>query len=224
MRRFRIALAFLLVGVVLNVAVAWACTALLDPQFQEHYSAIHPGRSWVVTKGRRPGHTQIISSWTSGWGRTEGRPPAAVERHMPKWAFPIDADPSLDLTVETDRIDDAAGWPYITMAGGAVIRYRGDPPQTVKVQVSGIPIELFSAGDQGRALPLRPIWPGFAMNTLFYTLFSGLLWLCLIQGSHRFQRFLWRKRGLCAKCGYDLRGASGGRGVCPECGAGGDGV
>ena len=58
MRRFRIALAFLLVGAVLNVAVAWACTALLDPQFQEHYSAIHPGRSWAVTKGQRPGHTQ----------------------------------------------------------------------------------------------------------------------------------------------------------------------
>ena len=37
-----------------------------------------------------------------------------------------------------------------------------------------------------KALPLRPIWPGFAVNTLFY---AALLWL-LIPGPFVLRRFI----------------------------------
>ncbi len=63
-----------------------------------------------------------------------------------------------------------------------------------------------------RALPLRPIWPGFAINTILY---AAILWL-LALGPFTARRMIRRKRGRCIKCGYNLRGDfSAG---CPECG------
>ncbi len=70
--------------------------------------------------------------------------------------------------------------------------------------------------DQNRAtirsisLPLRPIWPGFAINTLFY---GTLLWL-LIYGLSVMRRFLRLKRGLCPKCAYPVGESE----ICSECG------
>ena len=67
-----------------------------------------------------------------------------------------------------------------------------------------------------RPIPFRPVWPGFPINTLFY---ATLLWLVTL-GPFAARRVIRRKRGRCIKCGYDLRGTSGGGGeACPECGA-----
>lgn len=65
-----------------------------------------------------------------------------------------------------------------------------------------------------RALPLRPIWRGLAVNTVFFS----ALWALLLLAPPAVRRRLRRQRGRCPRCGYDLRGqASPG---CPECGAG----
>ena len=61
-----------------------------------------------------------------------------------------------------------------------------------------------------RALPLRPIPGGFAVNTLFY---AAVLWL-LIPGPFVLRRFMRVRRGLCPACAYP-RGESD---VCSECG------
>jgi hypothetical protein len=59
-------------------------------------------------------------------------------------------------------------------------------------------------------VPLRPIWPGFALDTAFYGTLAFLLW-----SAPRFvKRTRRRRRGLCVVCGYDLRGMQ----KCPECG------
>ncbi len=60
------------------------------------------------------------------------------------------------------------------------------------------------------ALPLHPIWPGFAINTLFY---AAILWL-LLPGPFALRRFLRLRRGLCPKCAYPM----GESVVCTECG------
>jgi hypothetical protein len=71
--------------------------------------------------------------------------------------------------------------------------------------------------EDGKRLPICPIWLGFIINTAFYAVVLGLLlWI------PRFVRALIRIfRGRCPQCGYDLRGqppeAGGG---CPECGCG----
>ena len=63
-----------------------------------------------------------------------------------------------------------------------------------------------------RLLPLSPIWPDFALNTLFY---AAILWL-LIPGPFALRRLIRQRRGLCPACGYDLR--YGEHDACPECG------
>ena len=75
-------------------------------------------------------------------------------------------------------------------------------------------IQLHSPGPRGepRALPLRPIFPGFLIDTLFY----GAIWFGLLFGFGAARRGLRKRRGLCPMCAYDLRGDldTG----CPECG------
>ena len=65
---------------------------------------------------------------------------------------------------------------------------------------------------QDESLPLRPLWPGFAINTVFY---ATILWL-LTLAPFTARRMIRRKRGHCIKCGYDLSHAE--HKVCPECG------
>ena len=68
--------------------------------------------------------------------------------------------------------------------------------------------------DDQRALPYWPIWRGLAVDTLFY----ATILFVLLGGIGFTRRELRRVRGRCIKCGYDLRGDSGGG--CPECGWG----
>ena len=77
------------------------------------------------------------------------------------------------------------------------------------IPLSGWKLNRFGPQD---TLPLRPLWPGFAINTIFY---AAILWLLFVApfALRRSQRI---KRGLCPKCAYDLRG--GNHSACPECG------
>jgi hypothetical protein len=59
-------------------------------------------------------------------------------------------------------------------------------------------------------MPLRPLWPGFAINTIFYA--AILLALFFAPGSVR--RMIRRRRGLCPACAYPV----GTSPVCTECG------
>ena len=62
--------------------------------------------------------------------------------------------------------------------------------------------------------PIEPIWPGFAINTVFY---AAVLWgLFAVPG--RVRRWRRIKRGQCASCGYSLRENTSDK--CPECGHG----
>ena len=74
------------------------------------------------------------------------------------------------------------------------------------------PLQQRYYDDLPLVLPYRLQFPGFAINTLFY---AAALWL-LIHGSFELRHIIRRKRGLCMKCKYDLRGTE--LEVCPECG------
>jgi hypothetical protein len=95
-----------------------------------------------------------------------------------------------------------AGWPFLSFQGGTDGEHV----------VSAVDVASIAAGISG-PLPYGPLWPGFALNTLFY---AAILWL-LIRGSFVLRRSSRVRRGLCGACGYDLRGAS--HSACPECGA-----
>jgi hypothetical protein len=61
-------------------------------------------------------------------------------------------------------------------------------------------------------IPINPAWPGFAINTIFYAAILGLLFFA--PGPIR--RFIRIKRHRCAACGYQI--AEGVGPVCSECG------
>lgn len=66
-----------------------------------------------------------------------------------------------------------------------------------------------------RAIPLRPIWPGFLLNS---AAFASLLFLVL-RAPRAVRRAIRRRRGRCGACGYDRAGLAP-HAACPECGAG----
>ena len=74
----------------------------------------------------------------------------------------------------------------------------------------GLPARSLTAyADNGE--PMGILWPGFAINTVFY---AFILWL-LFAGPFALRRRRRIKRGLCPKCAYPV----GTSDVCTECGA-----
>jgi len=62
-------------------------------------------------------------------------------------------------------------------------------------------------------LPYRPLWRGYLLNSLVWTL--PIFVIMLLPSPIR--RSLRRRRGLCPACAYDLRATPAGS-PCPECG------
>jgi hypothetical protein len=65
-----------------------------------------------------------------------------------------------------------------------------------------------------RGLPVRPVWPGFAIDTVFY----GCICFAALSARQAIRRRVRSIRGWCQGCGYDLSGISRPASVCPECG------
>ena len=243
MRRWVTRLAvFLLLGAIVNIGVAWGCAAWVRPASK----AIGFG-TLIVSRAERP---RWSVEWIEGWGAirytyypeqvTLAANDAVVMDAHPTWsrtaqktAITLHGGAPTWILVENMIVEDARGWPFFALRCEFVIANPLATFHMYAVDVhSGIPLErVYRDGPPvplpgvlplrpdyygASALPLRPIWPGFAINTIFY---AAILWL-LTLGPFALRRHLRRKRGLCAKCGYDLRGNSGGggRGGCPECG------
>ncbi len=147
-----------------------------------------------------------------------------AERVLPAWASDLAPLEPPESSWSDDAAVESAGWPAVAMRTRYDVEWRrvaGLHPLQPSIRITeGILLTPKAAARRAdllyttKALPLRPIWPGFAINTLFY---AAILWL-LTLGTFTARRMIRRKRGRCIKCGYDLRGTSGGE-VCPECGA-----
>jgi hypothetical protein len=119
---------------------------------------------------------------------------------------------------------EARGWPWPAMSFAVagemspsareVYRLIGGTALPEKDALTRGPSSIFAE----RALPLRPEWPGFALDTTAL----GAGWAVLLVGGGRvlgIGRGARRlARGRCPRCAYDLAG--GVAGGCPECGWG----
>ena len=114
-----------------------------------------------------------------------------------------------------DRAALATGWPMLTlwceyeMYALALVEVNGG----IITPIAEPDYREYFPGfrrEWPRALPLRPLWFGFAGNALLY---AAVLWLVFF-APFQLRRSIRRRRNLCPACGYP-RGTSP---VCTECG------
>jgi len=197
------AVVFLLLGAVVNVAVAWGCVFWTAPLFEWSSGSAGDQLRWLV---------QVPNDWpvesTFGVNSQSAGLSLIARSHT---SFDQDA------LIHSLNIYDA-GVPYRALRR---IEWFRDGPGTASEIAA--PWGIWQAGMEAPTflrkwsnvsdprLPLLPIWPGFAINTIFY---GAILWLLF---AFPFALRRWRRvrRGLCAKCAYPV-GASD---VCTECGA-----
>ena len=195
-RRLQIAILFLLLGAIINVAVAWAFVswshgyrtlsneALLWPVKSPkgfHYSPKY------VNGSANLGTTQL-----GAWVDTDTAYMGRMDIYMAGW-------PSMSLYAERHYVKDWLGIPGLTIF---------DNPQGFW---DGVALPLWLSGPRHyQCFPTRPLWLGFAINTVFY---AAILWLPAFGlGALRRRRRI--KRGLCPACAYPIGESS----VCTECG------
>ncbi len=112
--------------------------------------------------------------------------------------------PTQSLSAEWRFVDSGTLGMTRTLHGGWETPFTDLPSSKITFVSLGLPF----------ALPLRPLWPGFAINALFY---AAILWLAFA-APFALRRRLRIKRGLCPRCAYDLHGSAPGSSNCPECG------
>jgi len=206
MKRWAFAiLLFVLLGAIVNIAVAWGCAwASADTD-------------WLIASPLHHLDDDDADWWrnhvgpvedTSVWRATTAREPG-VEVHYLFWV-------SGSRTAIAIRV--WAGWPAFCLTGARWEVYERETSNLSPVSDWGQSIKALLSD----VSLVEPIWPGFLLNTIFYAI---IVWL-LIPGPFVLRRLIRIRRGRCPKCGYDLRGqppeagagAVRGPAGCPECG------
>lgn len=210
---------FLVLGAIVNVAVAWTCA------FASHTTSA----VGVQSSASIPPH--VPSEIDSSWFKSNGialmfLAQQSAGRGVRMYQIGLEESGGGSNGFRTFRWIhlEAVGLPFPSLRalgylgwmpssgegkGSRIWEWHGAVQRFGKVQGQ---ILYFTYNKYARPIPLRPLWPGFAVNTLFY---ATLLWLLLF-GPPALRRFIRRKRGRCVACAYDLRGVSHVR--CPECG------
>lgn len=221
-RLFKLAL-FIFLGAIVNVAVAWGCALwiTLDPVEDTTTWGIDfsDGNDWLLAKTQSNGAMLIYSHWDNlelyrtGSSHTFDTATSQINMHFTFIHLPYDKLLKLSYL---ERILTAYGWPRLAIWSGYELQnpISRTPSFTIKTgfRISGEQFAPYRHLKIPRTLPYRPIWSGFAFNTIFY---STILWLLTLD-PFTARRMLRIKHGLCIKCGYDLRGAE--HNACPECG------
>lgn len=196
-------LAWLLLGVVLNIAIAWAMTLRSPIQAGERSLALSDETPWPVQVPQAfPVRPSKVGSWNGGpfrvlyfgYGGKVNGIQFSVGEFRSGW--PLRSMVAFDALWGQLPVDRPPGWQSVSRIARGIERpdwatpaYFVDP------------------------IPLQPIAGGFILNS---TLFALVLWTPLF-AYKRIRKRCRLKRGLCERCGYDLCGSSQGA-VCPECG------
>ena len=198
---------FLLLGAVVNVAVAWGLAGFYPATFDRTKSSLSDeARRWASDKGVP---YPVISSY-KGLGIRWVVVYKSVAATMVSGGI---EGPMIDYAgMEVD-----AGWPFVAMHEQSWIDDAASSSHR-RIYRTAIGLQSEATGLAPviaplRPIPLNPALPGFAFNTLLY---AAIVWLITL-APFTARRMIRHKRGCCIKCGYDLRGAE--HEVCPECGA-----
>lgn len=130
---------------------------------------------------------------------------ARVDRALPSWTVYPDAETSLRALAT-----HAAGWPWAALTATEEHFPWAKPPNRA---VRGAIVFSGWQGNPGVWLPVRPLWHGLVLDSVFYAVVVLAVW----SGLGRGRAWLRTRRSRCAKCGYDRRGIRA-EAACPECG------
>jgi hypothetical protein len=207
----------LLLGAIVNVAVAWGCAAFLVVDGSTCKSVmigfVHAQPpQWYATMYSRSGAVRLY-----GFAPNEEQGEFLSDD---KRVFPVPHWSRLrtrPLSTNDRCVDDVRGWPMVSLRSG--FDALADPNNSAGIiarSVGGVPLPpqprvMATTVWDVRALPLIPIWPAFAINTIFY---AAILWV-LFFAPGKVRRSIRRRRGLCPACAYPIGTSE----ICTECGA-----
>ncbi len=208
---------FLLLGAIVNLGVAWLCSLQSIETSKigaiEYRQVRAYGLRWSCTFIRRFGFDRVLLE-----SRMYGSPPADPST-LPTYIVV----PPISDEEAVDKHYVVAGWPQRSFCAVAVVTQQLGADNYRWVGDADYPLDTWRAAIRlsddspdpfvRRILPLRPLWIGLIAKTSFYAV---ILWLVTL-GPFAVRRFVRDRRGLCIKCGYDLRATE--HEVCPECGA-----
>ncbi len=200
-RLTKLVLFLLLLGAIINVGVAWGIWVCGDrPEINPFGGWMNGGRMWIEHGGTgiRPRSQRTTTFTYLAHGEYTATLSAFGMRFRDTVTYASVAPKS---GVHAWSCVAECGWPLmcLTLRESKTIPGVGKGRQGA-LQIGGV------------VVPSHPLWPGLAINTIFY---AAILWL-LTLGPLTARRMIRRKRGHCIKCGYDLRGEfSAG---CSECG------
>lgn len=164
-------LALLAAGAIINIAVAWGC-AVLPPT--KTWNA-DTSEAWApIVRARM--HDGTNDTWSLHWENRLGVCVTAIEVHWTETGH-----------AETHGVIQQcfAGWPAYALQGEVSFDYRMPwagpcnsrygirPKNAIAIVPDSAPFSYATAG----IVPLAPLWPGFAINTIFYAAISWGAWL-----------------------------------------------
>jgi hypothetical protein len=200
-------------GAIVNVVVAWGCATCnaIEPDWSPHYNPY--GEPLLIHLTRRFGCACVTGVGRSG--TLLDRYPDVVKPYDGTPWWPTEAVSSLNRAYAI-----SAGWPLQSLGAWRTTQHVSRPDHDYDnfnpVIHSGFVLDSERFGQQTaidlseRVLPLSPLWPGFAINTIFY---AAILWL-VFAFPFVMRRRRRIKRGLCPACAYPV----GTSPVCTECG------
>ncbi len=171
-------LIFLLLGAILNIAVAWACV-LWSPVSKISLLTDYP--EYQADVRGLPADQTIATGMSKGFG---------IVRFTFTWHVPAEAHAIWHIR---------AGWPCEAMAG------QIDVEGKIFGALSA-PRWLYGMVDDPdrRPLPITPLARGFAINSILWALLIATITL----GPGWLRRLYRKHFDRCPTCGYDLSGAA----------------
>lgn len=218
-RRIATALVF---GIVATVAIAWLAMFLPPGRAWNGPPADQSlgmwkdseGRIWTMCRGDNAWHT-VVDYWhMQVSGASLMIPTADYEAQK----FDFGALPRQFRPESLDDLNMSAwyhrtGWPLPALACSVHWKRQISSADIIYTVRGGVQLPR-DADFNPRALPLTPVWPGFALNILML----ACAWLFVGWGVSASRRRWRTRRSPCAGCGYNIEGLPPGA-PCPECGA-----
>jgi hypothetical protein len=211
-RRTRTILVFLLLGAIVNVAVAWGCARFCNVRQFSRTSSEEDVQWWAHDGPIGVTHplTALAASQSRGLRVVLMVYETRIGQDYRLWTQNLAVGYQAGLPLLSMHGENwVSGLPRSALLGGSFTI----GPQPTGMEKPRYAIKLYPDPSltHSRLLPLKPIWPGFAINTVFY---AAILWL-LFAAPFALRRRRRIKRCLCPKCAYPVGTSE----VCTECGA-----